>query len=169
MALWQAESIKQQLQLHYPQQQFEIIGYVTKGDQDNQNSLFAMGGKDLFIKELQHALLQQQADIAVHCVKDMSVHSLPALSLQAVCRRDDPRDAFISNRYQSLEQVPHGAVIGTASPRRKALLLYHYPHLEIKLIRGNVNTRLSKLDQGEYDGIILAVAGLVRLKLEKTN
>ena len=167
MALQQAEFIMQQLQMKYPQQPLELVGFTTKGDQNTRDSLAQIGGKDLFVKELQQALLNGQADLAVHCIKDMSVHTHPQLCLRAVYQRDDPRDVLVANHYASLDQLPQGAVIGTASPRRKSLLLYHYPHLKIKLLRGNVNTRLKKLDSGEYDGIILAAAGLVRLQLAR--
>ena len=167
MALWQAECIKQQLQTKYPQQPIELVGFTTQGDQNTRDSLAQIGGKDLFVKELQQALLDEQADLAVHCIKDMSVHTHPQLCMRAVCRRDDPRDVLVANDYMSLAELPPGAVIGTASPRRKSLLLYYYPHLNIQLLRGNVNTRLSKLDSGEYDGIILAAAGLVRLQLKQ--
>lgn len=166
MALWQAQHIKNQLQLIHPHLKIELVGLVTQGDRSVTAPLVYLGGKSLFVKELQLALLNHNADIAVHCVKDMSVLPNPELSLAAVCKRDDPRDAFIANQYDAIEQLSESATIGTSSPRRTSLLKSLRPDLNIETLRGNVNTRLTKLDHGKYDGIILAAAGLKRLNME---
>lgn len=165
MALWQANFIKSKLSAIYPDLQIKLVGKVTQGDRDLNTALTNLGGKSLFVKELQQALLTEEADIAVHCIKDMSVYPHPQLVLGAVCERDDPRDAFVSNQYQTLEELPQQAIIGTASPRRACLIKSIRPDAKIKLLRGNVNTRLAKLDNGNYDAIILAAAGLQRLEL----
>ncbi len=165
MALWQAHFIKANIQRIYPDLSIQLIELVTQGDKDLSTALVNLGGKSLFVKELQQALLNDQADIAVHCIKDMSVHAVPGLKLAAVCQRSDPRDALISHQKITLRELPHGAVVGTASPRRQSLLLAMRPDLTIKLLRGNVNTRLQKLDAKNYDAIVLAAAGLERLSL----
>ena len=167
MAMWQAEFVKEKLLASDPNLCVEIIGLTTQGDQNTQQALSSVGGKDLFIKELQRALLAHEADIAVHCIKDMSVHAHDSLVLDVVCEREDPRDVLVSNQYKSLAALPDNAVVGTASPRREALLLHYFPHLKVKLIRGNVNTRLSQLDEGAFDAIILAAAGLHRLSMQE--
>lgn len=164
MALYQANFIKHQLQIHYPQLTINIAGFTTQGDQNTQVSLKDIGGKDLFVKELQKAILNKEADIAVHCIKDMSVYPYPNLCLAAVYQREDPRDAFVSPHYAKLSDLPQGAIVGTASPRRECILKSLRPDLHIKLLRGNVNTRLKKLNDGEYDAILLAAAGLQRLQ-----
>ena len=166
MAMYQATFIQQQLQQYMPDREITLVGMTTIGDEHTQVALSDIGGKDVFVKTLQKALLDHQADIAVHCIKDMSVHPTPSLCLAAICQRDDPRDVFVSCRYNSLDELPPQATIGTASPRRHALLLHHYPHLRTQLIRGNVNSRLQKLDDGDYDGLILAAAGLHRLNMQ---
>lgn len=166
MAMYQATYIQQQLQQYMPDREITLVGMTTIGDEQTQVALSDIGGKDVFVKTLQQALLDHHADIAVHCIKDMSVHPHPSLRLAAICQRDDPRDAFVSCTYDSLEELPPQAIIGTASPRRHALLLHHYPHLRIQLIRGNVNSRLQKLDNNDYDGLILAAAGLHRLHMQ---
>ena len=165
MALWQANHIKSELQHHYPNLYIEIIGLTTAGDHHTDRSLVNIGGKDLFVKELQRALLTNKADIAVHCIKDMSVQETPGLKLSAICKRNDPRDVFVSNRYTCLADLPKGAIVGTASPRRQCLLQQFSPQVKLALIRGNVNTRIEKLDNNEYDAIILAMAGLQRVGL----
>lgn len=165
MAMWQAEHIKQQLQKHRPDLNVTILGVSTSGDRDKQTPLKDIGGKDVFVKELQAQLLSKQADFAVHCIKDMSVHAVAGLTLAAVYTRDDPRDALVSNHYANLDDIPTGSCVGTGSPRRESLLRAARPDLVIKPIRGNVGTRLAKLDAGEYDAILLSAAGLTRMDL----
>ena len=166
LALWQANAVKQQLQIHYPQLRIELVGLVTAGDNRTDVELTQLGGKSLFVKELQSALLEGAADIAVHSVKDMSVNPTPGLILSAVCRREDPRDALIANRVARWQDLAPGAIIGTASPRRQCQLQALRPDVIIKPLRGNVGTRLAKLDHGDFDAILLACAGLKRLGLE---
>lgn len=141
----------------------ELVKITTEGDRILDRSLALVGGKGLFIKELEQALLDGRADLAVHSTKDMTVDLPEGLQLVAICEREDPRDAFVSNKYVSLAELPHGARVGTASLRRQCQLRATYPALTIEMLRGNVNTRLSKLDAGEFDAIILAMAGLKRL------
>lgn len=165
MALWQANFIKQSLLELYPKLQIELLGITTKGDQIQDRSLADLGGKGLFVKALEVALLDGQANLAVHSMKDVPPELPPNLKIAAILKRDDPHDVFVSNQYASIETLPPGAVIGTCSVRRQAQLLAYNPTLTIKPLRGNVNTRLAKLDAGEYDAIILAAAGLQRLQL----
>ena len=165
LAVWQAEFVKQQLIALHPQLHVELIKISTQGDNNQSQALAAIGGKSLFVKELQKALLDNEADIAVHSIKDMSVHDHPELTLGAILKRANASDAFVSNHAQTLDELKHDAIVGTASPRRQALIKSLYPSFTIKLLRGNVNTRLGKLDQGDYDAIILAAAGLERLGL----
>ena len=165
LAVWQAEFVKQQLMALHPQLHVELIKISTQGDNNQSQALATIGGKSLFVKELQKALLDNKADIAVHYIKDMSVHDHPQLSLGAILKRANASDAFVSNNVRALDELKHDAIIGTASPRRQALIKSLYPSFTIKLMRGNVNTRLSKLDHGDYDAIILAAAGLERLGL----
>lgn len=165
MAMAQALSVKAQLEDAYPNLTIDILGLSTQGDENTNTPLTDMGGKSLFVKTLQEALLSHQADIAVHCIKDMSVHPVPGLQLAAVCQRDDPRDAFISNDFTSIAELPHQAIVGTSSPRRACLLNIQRPDLVIKTCRGNVQTRLKKLDAGEYDAILLSHSGLHRVGL----
>lgn len=165
LALWQANYVKQQLQLHHPALQVELIPMVTKGDILLDTPLAKIGGKGLFVKQLEQALLENQADIAVHSIKDVPVQFPAGLQLSTICQRAEVRDAFVSNHYATLAQLPQGAVVGTSSLRRQAQLRALYPHLQIRDLRGNVGTRLQKLDQGDYDAIILAGAGLQRLQL----
>jgi hydroxymethylbilane synthase len=165
LAVWQAELVKERLTSLYPDLQISILGIATQGDKILDKSLDKIGGKGLFIKELETALLRGEADIAVHSLKDLPANLLPEFTLAAILERDDPRDAFISNYYADLTAMPAGAIIGTSSARRLALLHKYYPHLQVKLLRGNLQTRLRKLDNGEYDAIILAAAGLKRLGL----
>ncbi|MDF1760680.1 MAG: hydroxymethylbilane synthase [Coxiellaceae bacterium] len=165
MAMWQAEHIKQRLKSFHPELNIDILGVSTSGDRDKQTPLIELGGKNVFVKEIQQQLLAGNADIAVHCVKDMSAHSVAGLQLAVICERDDARDAFVSNQYDRLDDLPHGASIGTGSPRRESQLKALRPDINIKPIRGNVDTRLKKLDDGEYDAIILSAAGLTRMNL----
>ena len=166
LALWQAHFIRDQLLAAHKQLSVEIVSMTTKGDQILDRSLSKVGGKGLFMKELEEALLDGRADIAVHSMKDVTVDLPEGLEVSCVCERETPNDAFVSNKYRSLHELPAGSVVGTSSLRRRAQLKHHFPQLEIKELRGNVNTRLSKLDGGEYDAIILAAAGLIRLGFE---
>lgn len=167
MAMFQANEIKKKIHAQHPILNIEIIGFSTKGDRELSTPLKDIGGKSLFVKELQRALLENQADIAVHCIKDMSVQEVPGLYLGAICKRDDAHDAFVSNHYKNLSELPQHAIVGTSSPRRQCLLRQIRPDLTIKDLRGNVNTRLKKLDEHEYDAIILAAAGLQRLDMPR--
>ena len=163
LALWQANFVKAELEKYYPNLTVELVTMVTKGDVILDTPLAKIGGKGLFVKELELALLEERADIAVHSMKDVPMSFPEGLGLAVICEREDPRDAFVSNRYASLAELPEGAIVGTSSLRRQCQLMAAYPHLTIKSLRGNVGTRLSKLDNGEYDAIILASAGLIRL------
>ncbi len=165
LALWQANFVKNALEQRFPQLSVELVTMVTKGDIILDTPLAKIGGKGLFVKELELALLEHRADIAVHSMKDVPMEFPEGLGLAVICEREDPRDAFVSNKYNSLADLPKGAVVGTSSLRRQCQLVAKYPHLQVKPLRGNVGTRLSKLDNGEYDAIILASAGLIRLGL----
>lgn len=167
LAMWQAEHVQQQLHAHYPTLEVEIIGITTEGDRILDQSLEKIGGKGLFIKELERQLLTGAVDIAVHSLKDLPANLSTEFELAAVLPRENPFDALVSNNYKSLEEIPQDGVIGTSSARRVAILKRYYPHLQVKLLRGNLQTRLAKLDNGEYDAIILAVAGLKRLGLSE--
>ncbi|HGO5823912.1 TPA: hydroxymethylbilane synthase [Mannheimia haemolytica] len=167
LALWQANFVKSELEKHFPQLSVKLVTMVTKGDIILDTPLAKIGGKGLFVKELELALLENRADIAVHSMKDVPMTFPEGLGLAVICEREDPRDAFVSNKYNALEDLPKGAVVGTSSLRRQCQLMAKYPHLEVKSLRGNVGTRLSKLDNGEYDAIILASAGLIRLGLQE--
>lgn len=165
LALWQAEHVRERLKSFYPECDVQLLSMSTKGDRILDRSLSKIGGKGLFIKELEMALLDGRADLAVHSLKDVP-YDIPApFALPIIMERDDPSDAFVSNLYLSLEQLPSGAVVGTSSLRRESQLRARYPHLVIKPLRGNLDTRLAKLDAGEFDAIILATAGLKRLGL----
>lgn len=166
LALWQAEYVKARLMAHHPGLQVEIIGFTTKGDQFLDAPLAKIGGKGLFVKELETAMLAGEADIAVHSMKDVPMEFPSGLELAVVCEREDPSDAFVSNRFSHPDELPEGAVLGTSSLRRQCQMREKYPHLVIRDLRGNVNTRLAKLDAGEFDAIILATAGLLRLEME---
>jgi len=155
--------VRGQLQALYPACAIELLTLTTRGDQILDRSLAKVGGKGLFVKELETALLDGRADLAVHSLKDVPVDMPPQFCLAAVLEREDPRDAFVSNQYQSLADLPAGAVVGTSSLRRQALIAARFPQLVIQPLRGNLDTRLSKLDRGEYAAIILAAAGLKRL------
>ncbi|VGM95993.1 Porphobilinogen deaminase [uncultured Avibacterium sp.] len=163
LALWQANYIKDRLTQLYPQLTVELVPMVTKGDVILDTPLAKIGGKGLFVKELENALLNGEADIAVHSMKDVPMQFPAGLGLSVICKREDPRDAFVSNSYRTLDELPEGAVVGTSSLRRQCQLKALRPDLNIQSLRGNVGTRLSKLDNGDYDAIILASAGLIRL------
>lgn len=165
LALWQAEFVKAQLELFHPQLKVNLMPLESRGDKILDVPLAKVGGKGLFVKELEHALLDGTADIAVHSMKDVPMEFPQGLGLATICEREDPRDAWVSNKYPDIANTPVGAVIGTSSLRRQSQLLALRPDLEVTFLRGNVNTRLAKLDSGEYDAIILAAAGLKRLEL----
>lgn len=166
LALWQAEFIKAELQRHNPQLVVKLLGMTTRGDQILDSPLSKVGGKGLFVKELETALLENRADIAVHSMKDVPMEFPEGLGLSIVCEREDPRDAFVSNICQSIADLPQGSRVGTSSLRRQCQLRAQRPDLQILDLRGNVNTRLRKLDEGQYDAIILATAGLIRLNMQ---
>lgn len=163
LALWQAEYVKARLEQAHPGLVVSLVPMVSRGDKLLDSPLSKIGGKGLFVKELENALLDNQADIAVHSMKDVPMDFPDGLGLYCICEREDPRDAFVSNTFDSLQALPQGAVVGTSSLRRQTQLLARRPDLQIRFLRGNVNTRLAKLDAGEYDAIILAAAGLIRL------
>lgn len=166
LALWQAHYVQQRLMAAHPGLRVELVPMVTKGDIILDTPLAKVGGKGLFVKELELAMLENRADLAVHSMKDVPVAFPEGLGLVTICEREDPRDAFVSNRYNSLDELPQGAVVGTSSLRRQSQISEYRPDLVIRSLRGNVGTRLSKLDAGEFDAIILATAGLKRLDLE---
>ncbi|MDH1280133.1 hydroxymethylbilane synthase [Pseudomonas chengduensis] len=166
LALWQAEHVKARLEQAHPGLKVSLVPMVSRGDKLLDAPLAKIGGKGLFVKELETALLENEADIAVHSMKDVPMDFPEGLGLFCICEREDPRDAFVSNTYASLDALPAGSVVGTSSLRRQAQLLARRPDLKIQFLRGNVNTRLAKLDAGEYDAIILAAAGLIRLGFE---
>ena len=165
LALWQAEHVATRLRDAHPGLRVELVPMTTSGDQVLDRTLSQVGGKGLFVKELEHALLQNRADIAVHSMKDVPGVFPEGLMLSCMLERADPRDAFVSNRYARLDDMPQGAQLGTASLRRQCQLLALRPDLRIAPLRGNVQTRLRKLDEGQYDAIVLASAGLIRLGL----
>ncbi|KRP65316.1 hydroxymethylbilane synthase [Pseudomonas orientalis] len=166
LALWQAEYVKARLELAHPGLKVTLVPMVSRGDKLLDSPLSKIGGKGLFVKELETALLENEADIAVHSMKDVPMDFPQGLGLFCICEREDPRDAFVSNTYPSLDALPLGSIVGTSSLRRQAQLLTRRPDLQVRFLRGNVNTRLAKLDAGEYDAIILAAAGLIRLGFE---
>jgi len=166
LAMWQAEHIKELIEALHPSIRITIKGFKTQGDILLDQSLATIGGKGLFIKELEQALLANQADLAVHSMKDLPMDIPKGFRLAAITKREDPRDAFISNQYDSLEDLPPGSVVGTSSLRRQSQIQARFPSLVIKPLRGNLQTRLRKLDDGEYHAIILAAAGLIRLNLK---
>ncbi|MBV4369068.1 hydroxymethylbilane synthase [Erwinia phyllosphaerae] len=163
LALWQAHYVQQRLMASHPGLRVELVPMVTKGDIILDTPLAKVGGKGLFVKELEQALLDGRADIAVHSMKDVPVEFPQGLGLVTICEREDPLDAFVSHKFDSVDALPQGAVVGTSSLRRQCQLSARRPDLIIRSLRGNVGTRLSKLDAGDYDAIILAVAGLKRL------
>ncbi|MFQ1008155.1 hydroxymethylbilane synthase [Gilliamella apicola] len=166
LALWQANFVKQNLLLAHKDLTVELIPMVTQGDIILDSPLSKIGGKGLFVKQLEQAILNNEADIAVHSIKDIPAQFPEGLMLAAICQRDEVRDAFVANKYINLNDLPEGAIVGTSSLRRQCQLRSHFPHLIIKDLRGNVGTRLNKLDDGQYDAIILASVGLKRLSLE---
>lgn len=165
LAMWQARHIQAKLQALYPACDVQILGMTTTGDQILDSPLARIGGKGLFVKELETALENGSADLAVHSMKDVPMNLPDGFMLVATGEREDPRDAFISNQFDSLEYLPHGSVVGTSSLRRQSQIQARFPHLTIESLRGNVQTRLRKLDEGQYAAIILAAAGLIRLGL----
>ncbi|MDN3714458.1 hydroxymethylbilane synthase [Vibrio breoganii] len=167
LALWQAHYVKSRLEEIHPDLDVELVTMVTKGDIILDTPLAKVGGKGLFVKELEVAMLEKRADIAVHSMKDVPVDFPEGLGLAVICEREDPRDAFVSNTYQSVDELPQGAIVGTCSLRRQCQISAARPDLVIKELRGNVGTRLGKLDDGQYDAIILAAAGLKRLEMEE--
>ncbi len=167
LAMWQAEFVKAELERIHSGLTVELLPMSTKGDVILDTPLAKVGGKGLFVKELEVAMLEDRADIAVHSMKDVPVDFPEGLGLQVICEREDPRDAFVSNTYKTIEELPQGAVVGTSSLRRQCQIRAARPDLVIKDLRGNVGTRLAKLDGGDYDAIILAAAGLIRLKLDE--
>lgn len=166
LAMWQAEHVRDRLSGLYPGAEVAILGMTTQGDQILDRPLAQIGGKGLFIKELEVAMQEGRAGLAVHSMKDVPMEMPEGFVLAAISARENPRDAFISNKYAGLDELPAGAVVGTSSLRREAILRARYPQLEIRSLRGNLDTRLRKLDEGQYDAIILAAAGLIRLGLK---
>jgi hydroxymethylbilane synthase len=167
LALWQAYYVRDQLLACHDDLEVELLKMSSKGDKILDVPLSKVGGKGLFVKELETGLLEGDADIAVHSMKDVPVEFPQGLHLAVICEREDPRDAFVSNNYALLDDLPTGSVVGTSSLRRQSQLLKSRPDLQIKFLRGNVNTRLKKLADGEYDAIILAAAGLIRLEMQE--
>ena len=166
LAMWQALHVQDCLQKCYPDCDVQILGMTTRGDQILDKALSKVGGKGLFVKELETALEDGRADLAVHSLKDVPMVMPEGFDLSYVMAREDARDAFVSNDYASLEELPTGAIVGTSSLRRESVLRAKFPHLKIEPLRGNLDTRMGKLDQDEYQAIILAAAGLKRLGLE---
>lgn len=165
LAMWQAQHIQARLQALYPQCDVSILGMTTTGDQILDSPLSRIGGKGLFVKELESALADGRADLAVHSLKDVPMHLPEGFTLAATGEREDPRDAFVSNTFTSLDDLPAGSIVGTSSLRRQSQIQARFPHLKIESLRGNVQTRLRKLDENQYAAIILAAAGLIRLGL----
>ena len=165
LAMWQAQYIRDRLRALYPQTEVSILGMTTQGDQILEVTLSKIGGKGLFVKELETALEDGRADLAVHSLKDVPMNMPKGFVLAAIGEREDPHDAFVSNKHENLSSLPPGSVVGTSSLRRESQLRARFPHLKIEPLRGNVQTRLRKLDEGQYAAIILAAAGLKRLGL----
>ncbi len=165
LALWQAEHVRDRLRQLHPGAKVELLGMTTRGDQILDRALSKVGGKGLFIKELEVALAEGRAHLAVHSLKDVPMQLAPEFRLAAVMAREDPRDCFVSPRYESLDAMPAGSVVGTSSLRRELMLRAAYPHVDVRPVRGNVGTRLRKLDAGEFDALLMAAAGLKRLGL----
>lgn len=168
LALWQANHVRDELLKQWPELQIELLPMTTSGDRFLKDKLLEIGGKGLFVKELEEALLDKRADFAVHSTKDMPAEFPEGLKLAAICKRDNPFDALVSTQYSSLQSLPQNAVVGTGSLRRQSQLLAYRPDLCIKPLRGNINTRLAKLESGEYQAIILAAAGLERMGFNQT-
>src|SRR3984893_14511885 len=165
LAMWQAEHVRDALRKLYPSCDVKILGMTTRGDQILDRTLSKVGGKGLFVKKLEAALADGRADLAVHSLKDVPMELPDGFTLSTILEREDPLDAFVSPHYASLEELPEGSIVGTSSLRREAMLRMRYPHLVVRPLRGNLDTRLSKLDRGDYAAIILAAAGLKRLGL----
>ncbi|MBR7059268.1 MAG: hydroxymethylbilane synthase [Neisseriaceae bacterium] len=165
LAMWQAQHIQAKLQNLYPDKEIRILGMTTQGDQILDKTLSKIGGKGLFVKELETALADGRADLAVHSIKDVPMDLPEGFEIVAIGEREDPTDAFVSNKFASIYDLPQNAIVGTSSLRREAQLRARFPYLDIHPLRGNVQTRLKKLDEGQYDAIILASAGLKRLQL----
>jgi hydroxymethylbilane synthase len=165
LAMWQAEHVRCALHKLYPSCDVKILGMTTRGDQILDRTLSKVGGKGLFVKELENALADGRADLAVHSLKDVPMELPAGFELSTIMEREDPRDAFVSNAYDSLAALPAGSVVGTSSLRRESMLRARYPQLVVQPLRGNLDTRLAKLDRGDYAAIILAAAGLKRLGL----
>ncbi|UCH50318.1 MAG: hydroxymethylbilane synthase [Betaproteobacteria bacterium] len=166
LALWQARYVSSLLQHHYPGLQVSLLGLTTEGDRRLESSLAKIGGKGLFVKELERALADGRADIAVHSMKDVPMHLPDGFRIGAILAREEPRDAFVSNQFASLQSLGPGSIVGTSSLRRQSQIKAHHPQIQVKPLRGNVQTRLRKLDEGEFTAIILAAAGLTRLELQ---
>ena len=166
LAMWQAEDVSRRLQELYPELDIQLVTMKTKGDKILDAPLAKVGGKGLFVKELEEGMLAGKADIAVHSMKDVPVEFPEGLELALILKREDPRDAFVSNKYENLADLPEDAVVGTSSLRRQTQIKEQFPNIKLDWLRGNVNTRLRKLDDGDYDAIILAAAGLKRLGFE---
>jgi hydroxymethylbilane synthase len=167
LALWQAIYVKDRLLATHADIEVDIIEIISEGDKTLDIPLASVGGKGLFLKELEQSLLAGNTDIAVHSMKDVTVELPQGLVISTICPREDPRDALVSNQYAALEDMPAGAVVGSCSLRRRCQIKSAFPHLEVRNLRGNVNTRLSRLDNGDYDAIILAAAGLIRLEFKQ--
>jgi len=167
LALWQARYVSALLQKRMPGLEVSLLGMTTEGDRRLEVSLARIGGKGLFVKELEQALYDGRADIAVHSMKDVPMQLPAGFHIAAMIAREEPRDAFVSNRFADLQSLPAGSIVGTSSLRRQSQIRARHPHLVVKPLRGNVQTRLRKLDEGEYDAIILAAAGLQRLSLQQ--
>ncbi len=165
LALWQAHYVRDALISRNPGLDVELVGITSQGDKTLDVPLSEIGGKGLFLKELEEALLDERVDIAVHSMKDVTVTLPEGLHIPVICEREDPRDAFVSSRFESLEEMPEGAIVGSCSLRRQCFLRHYYPQLRVENLRGNVNTRLGRLDAGDYDALILASAGLKRLDM----
>jgi hydroxymethylbilane synthase len=165
LALWQAEHIKARLMALHEGLEVELVTFSTQGDKILDTPLAKIGGKGLFVKELEVAMLDGRADIAVHSMKDVPMEFPQGLALGVICERENPLDAFVSNHYTSVDELPQGAVVGTSSLRRQCQLQQQRPDLQIRSLRGNVQTRLGKLDAGEFDAIILAASGLLRMEM----
>lgn len=166
LALWQAYFVRDAILQHSPNVDVELVKIVSEGDKHLKTPLSKIGGKGLFLKELEMALLSGDIDIAVHSMKDVTVNLPEGLHIPVICKREDPRDAFVSNHYKTIQGLPSGAKVGTCSLRRKSQIAAKFSGLELIDLRGNVNTRLARLDQGDFDAIILAAAGLKRLDFE---
>ena len=167
LALWQATHVGELIKNHWPHVAIELVPMLTSGDRFLKDKLQALGGKGLFVKELENAILENRADLAVHSMKDMPAFLPPGLRIAALCKRDNPLDALVSRKYANVASLPAGSIIGTASLRRQSQLLALRPDVIIKSLRGNIHTRLSKLENGEFDAIILAAAGLERMTLDE--